>query len=342
MIKEGRSFLVKYGYLVTGLSVPEGSKDHKSTYTMGTGRIVTPHYLRASREASKTIGCLLKTVLVVNEEGNPFLGNVTPSRRHVIIFGDGEKSDDLSERIADAFLGAFLLSMGSLPHEEPFYLLKFPLNLISKRSMLNLRSIKRFHTENIRYFDLLSFETIMHNNLAIGENRLRNIFQLAPVLVSSEKLLLSSGFLAMSHRDFCVPRATEILSDPDFVPPTRFEKCAFENALHNAYKSVEAIIGDPPKREKELLEKFVNAGIDPLKKMKKYDSTAGEFGDRSFYEFVREFRKFRNKYSAHGSTNRENRKITIIELWNYQTLAWNILVTALEFQRKRLKECGPT
>ena len=333
---------MKYGYLVTGLSVPEGSKDHGSSYTMSTGRIVTPHYLRASREALRTIGCLLKTVLVVNEQGNPFLGNETHSRRHVIAFGDGEESDNLSEKIADAFQGAFLLSMGSLPHEEPFYLLKFPLNSINKKSMLNLQSIKRFYTENIRYFDLLNFEIIINNSLAIGENSLRNIFQLVPVLVSSEKLLLSSGFLAMSHRDFCMPRATEVLSNPDFVPPTRFEKCAFENALHNAYKSVEVIIGDPPKKEKKLLEKFVNAGIDPHKKMKKYNRDTGEFGDKPFYEFVREFKSFRNNYSAHGSTSLENRKITIIELWNYQTLALNILLTALEFQQRKLKKDNPT
>jgi hypothetical protein len=333
---------MKYGYLVTGLSVPEGSKDHRSTYIMRSGRKVTQHYLRASRVALKAIGCLLKTVLVVNEQGNPFLGNETPSRRHVIVFGEGEASDNLSERIADAFQGAFLLSMGLLPHEEPFYLLKFPLNLINTKSMLNLQSLRRYHTENIEYFDLLSFEIIMHKNVAVGEDRLRNIFRLVPVLISSEKLLLSAGFLAMSHRDFCMPRATEILSDPGFVPPTRFEKCAFENALHNAYKSVEVIIGDPPKKEKKLLEKFVNAGIDPLKKMKKYDSDTGKFGDRSYYEFVREFKSFRNAYSAHGSTNLEDRKITIIELWNYQSLAWNILWTALEFQQRKLKEVNPT
>ena len=333
---------MKYGYLVTGLSVPEGSKDHKSTYIMRSGRKVTQHYLRASRKALKAIGCLLKTVLVVDEQGNPFLGNETHSRRHVIVFGDGEESDNLSERIADAFQGAFLLSMGSLPHEEPFYLLKFPLNLINTKSILHLQSLMRYHTENIEYFDLLSFETIMHNSLAIGEDRLRYIFQLVPVLVSSEKLLLSAGFLAMSHRDFCMPRATEILSDPGFVPPTRFEKCAFENALHNAYKSVEVIIGDPPKKEKKLLEKFVNAGIDPLKKMKKYDSDTGNYVDKSYHELIIEFESFRNKYSAHGSTNLENRKITIIELWNYQSLAWNIFWTALEFQQRKLKEGNPT
>ena len=320
---------MKYGYLVTGLSVPEGSKDHKSTYTMGTGRIVTPHYLRASREALKAIGCLLKTVLVANDQGNPFSGNETHSRRHVIVFGDGEESDNLSKRIADAFQGAFLLSMGFLPHEEPFYLLKFPLNLVNKRSVLNLRSIKRYHTENIGYFDLLSFERVINNNLAIGEDRLRSVFRLVPVVVSSAKLLLSAGFLVMSHRDFSMPRTTEILSDPDFVPPTIFEKCAFENALHNAYKSVEAIIGDPPKKEKKLLEKFEDAGIDPIRKMKKYDINTRHFVDKSYHELVIVFESFRTKYSAHGSTNLGNRTITIIASWNYQTLPWHILWPAL-------------
>lgn len=327
---------MKYGYLLTGLGVPEGSKGYNSYHITRTGRKVKQHYLRAAREALKSLKCTLKTVLIIDEHGNPFMNEEVHSRRHVIVFDDGYERDDLSEMLADAFQGAFLLSTRYLPHEEPIYLLKFPLDLLMQRNKLSLLKLERYHTSFIGYFEFLSFDKIVSNCLTLRIDCLRNMFRLVPVLANNEKFLLSSGFLVISYRDFCILNTADVIEDPYFVPPTRFEKCDFENALHNAFKSIEAIIGEPPKKKSKLINKFINAGIDPNKKMKTYDPDNGEFREKTYFELLRKFRKLRDKNSAHGSTNYERRKITCLKLYEYQALAWNILWSAIEAQQKKM------
>ena len=89
----------------------------------------------------------------------------------------------------------------------------------------------------------------------------------------------------------------------------------------NAYKAIEALIGEPPSDDEKLKAKIIELGIDP----------EGKFGihsDTPLYEFIREIAQARDKKAAHGRTPPS--KILVRDMMLYQDCALFMLKRTLE------------
>lgn len=71
--------------------------------------------------------------------------------------------------------------------------------------------------------------------------------------------------LGGKFQGFCVPPGyiPVVLGLPEEVPDTAGTQTGVENAAVNAYKAVEALVGDLPKNDKKLIAKLSFTGIDP-------------------------------------------------------------------------------
>jgi len=96
-----------------------------------------------------------------------------------------------------------------------------------------------------------------------------------------------------------------------------------ENALQNAFKAVEAILGDPPNDDRKFFSKIKAIGLDP-------NEEVGRVAKTPLHKIIRDMNFARDKKSAHGST--QYRTITVSDLMEYQACARYIILAAIEKQ----------
>jgi hypothetical protein len=153
-------------------------------------------------------------------------------------------------------------------------------------------------------------------------------WRIAAVTFGDAALFDATRFLHRSYENFSVSPGgiSEVLSDPDNPSKTGAVQNNFEDALHSAFKAIEAVIGDPPKDDRRFFAKLAELGLDPKEE-------AGYLEKMPFERMIRRMNEARDKRSAHGSTR--NRRISAAELLDFQTCAETIVVTALEKARGR-------
>jgi len=94
-----------------------------------------------------------------------------------------------------------------------------------------------------------------------------------------------------------------------------------ETALQNAFKAIEAVIGDPPKDYRKLERKLKEHDLE-------FDEKVGYGSKKSLGQVIRDMNKLRDKKSAHGITS--PRAIKILDMLEYQACARHIVMSALE------------
>jgi hypothetical protein len=116
----------------------------------------------------------------------------------------------------------------------------------------------------------------------------------------------------------------EIAFDRVSSAPTSSHQTHFEDALQNAFKAIEAVMGDPPKNDRKFSDKLVAIGIDPLEQV-------GYEEKKPISTVIRAMNEARDKKSAHGSTRR--RTIGQAELLDFQTCSREVVLAAIEEAR---------
>jgi len=112
------------------------------------------------------------------------------------------------------------------------------------------------------------------------------------------------------------------LASPELTAKTGFDQVRFESALQNAYKSIEAIIGDPPKNDNKFFSKLRAIGLNPHEEVG-YDEKT------ELHQVIREMNFARDKKAAHGNT--KQRTIFVKELMNYQECAAFVIIEAIAY-----------
>jgi hypothetical protein len=145
---------------------------------------------------------------------------------------------------------------------------------------------------------------------------------IARALYDNQYLFNSANFLKSSQEKFFVwpGQLDEVIEDTS-IAKAGWEQTRLEDALLNAYKTVEAIIGDIPKDERKYFSKLESIGIDP-------HETVGYAPKKELHIVIREMNDQRDKKAAHGRT--PNREITIGSMLEYQACARYVLVSAIE------------
>ena len=150
-------------------------------------------------------------------------------------------------------------------------------------------------------------------------------WRVAAITYQNAALFDATRFLQRSYENFYVyPGGISEAMYDDTSPKTGAVQNNFEDALHSAFKAVEAVIGDPPKDDRRLFAKLSEIGID-------YAEEAGYLHKTPFHEMIRRMNEARDKRAAHGSIR--NRKISAAELLDFQACADVIVTAALEKQR---------
>ena len=229
--------------------------------------------------------------------------------------------------IAESFGLGLAFTFG--PYMEPNdtnLIFRFPAeiihgDMISRDDLIDYEESLNY---NERSFEFPSL--VLSRSFSTSSSHIDAAWKLTPIIQNNENIRQAAKYLSESQENFYVwiGDLDNAIDQADYVPKSSYEQIIFENALQNAFKAIEAIIGDPPKDDNRLFTKMKRVNLDPYE----------EFGLEKLplYKIIREMNKARDKKSAHGSIVAKD--ITVGELLSYQGCARHILYSAF------IKELG--
>lgn len=247
----------------------------------------------AFREAGAQLGVEFATARFSGHSGP----NRTGSSRIFFTLAGGKRNDAFANSIAEAILLCAELYYG--PHFDftyahlafPFRSSTTPSGTVSRARIMN--SIDREVPNSRQMFtDQMVFRA---NGLTTGVIALA--IRTAPYVLATRALRCATAFLAVAHHAFFVwpGQLRETLDDGHNLPTTTAELAIWEASYQNAYKAVEAVVGDPPRDEARYLAHLRNAGIDP-------DGLVGYEQKERVADVIRKMNRMRDTRVAHGST----------------------------------------
>ena len=119
-----------------------------------------------------------------------------------------------------------------------------------------------------------------------------------------------------------------IMGDNSNIPQSQREKARVETAYQNAFKAIEAIIGEPPKDKGKLRMRLIEAGINPDENVG-YNLYGMKPGKETILKKLVDMHETRDKKAAHGKT-KIPRAIGYCELKDKQALACYIVLGHIE------------
>lgn len=250
------------------------------------------------------------------------------SPKHTIYslkFNDGRRDDVEAQRIADAicasmtFVSGSTLDEGIMAYPVPDKLVKKH-NIIIRHEVINLKK-----TRLERHLEVMQLTLMLHRVLKLSSYDISIIFEILPEALN-EDMFEALHFFQESVREFYFPWRYKVIGQPERAPLSAVEKKKAENALQNAFKTIEALIGDLPTDDQKLRTKLTKVGLDP-------DEKIGYEVEESLLIKLRKINEARDKKAAHGKTI-PNRTIAYYELMEAQDVAAYVLDTVLA---KRLK-----
>jgi hypothetical protein len=142
-------------------------------------------------------------------------------------------------------------------------------------------------------------------------------------------------FFQASIREYCFigDSIPEVLNGYLTSPTSRLDFVRAENAVLNAFKSIEAIIGDPPKNEVKFRAKLKQVGIDP-DELAGYSSYSGIGEKEPIANKIRKFSRLRDKKAAHGRSSLD-RRISYYEIMDIQGCAQAVIEIAIDNAMKQ-------
>jgi len=248
----------------------------------------------------------------------------------------GERNDEFAQRFADATMAAVILHKPLYAPEIPIAF-RVPFAKLGKDGQIAFEQLvqqdaQKDYTERYGETGLRVFFGTWYGLLA---DEIAWIWKIVSALLLDPHIFDAAHFYWASVHEFVFlgDSVREVLDNINATPVYRMGLVRAENAIQNAFKAIEALIGDPPKDDGRLRGKIKAAGLDP-------DEQAGwdipEYGlaTRSILERVRELRDVRDKRAAHARTG-ANRRITYFEMMEAQDLALDFVLASAE---KRLRE----
>lgn len=235
-------------------------------------------------------------------------------------------NDALSpERIVDCIHAATSLCEHPI-EDETVTLLPFSKSWLPKRGVLrwndlltNLERLdgRRWHPSNTKHLGL--------SMSCGGAERDEMMWTLIPMLLTEERLLYAALFLRASEEQIAFKGddiEDTVLRADDF-PLQLHEAVKIENAIHNAYKVVEAIYGGTLSNDEQKVRKQLQSQGIFVDEPVGYQHH-GLHPREPILLKIAKLREARDDRAAHGRIH-ANRKNTYYELMDYQALARTIL-----------------
>jgi hypothetical protein len=164
---------------------------------------------------------------------------------------------------------------------------------------------------------------MIHSYIGIPDDVVALAIKAVPTLLRHPQIRLATAFFSHSQHDFYVypGQLGEAIYDGDWFPNRITELARWESAYQNSYKSVEAIIGDPPRDTQRFRARLIEVGLDP-------DEEVGYRKKQSIATVIREMNRIRDSRAAHGSTS--SRGIHLNQMVEFQECSRYIIQAILE------------
>lgn len=239
---------------------------------------------------------------------------------------DGIKDDNSAQRFADAVMSALALVYGVATDDTP-KAIGIPEDIIRKDSFIKTKDIVAEGIISKTYFKFWQ-------SVGVPSVVLDYVWRIAPYIVENKSLMDAAHFYKESIERVWIADddVFNIIVDNSNIPKSQTEKARVETAYQNAFKAIEAIIGEPPKDERKLRMKLIEAGINPDAKVG-YDLYEMKPGKETVIKKLVDMHQARDKKAAHGKTN-ELRNIGYCELKDKQALARYLIVSHIEAKLK--------
>ena len=251
--------------------------------------------------------------------------------RYSVWIQNGKPDDDLAQKIADAIFASISLVYFSL-RDAPLVAFRVPGHLLIRGVFL-------------RQDDLLALDTSRPFDERLGEWELRielggsvhmpewvlaEVWRILPAILD-EDLFNAAHFYQASVKEYCFlgDDIDEVLAEPDRIPASHHDRARAENSLQNAFKAVEAVIGDPPKDDARFLGKLKGVGINPSEMI-------GYEKKEPIPEKIRKMNEARDTKAAHGKTP-PGRSITYYELMDFQACTRHVVLIAINYRLETAK-----
>jgi hypothetical protein len=234
--------------------------------------------------------------------------------------------DDLAAtRLAEAFVYGMSLVHGPVVEAHPDGLvLRVPDRIVRKGFPVRLDDLVTLEKSRPIEDHTLTYPLSTIGSISCTTpERHEAAWRLAVLTFCDPVLFDATRFLKRSYDNFYVfpGQLYEVLSEPEAVACNSSQQADFEEALHNAFKAIEAVVGDPPKDDRRFFHKLEAIGIDPLEEV--------GYGEKvALAVLIRRMNVARDKRSAHGSTR--HRTIRVVELLDFQACAEAVVLAALE------------
>lgn len=245
--------------------------------------------------------------------------------RFVFYVNDGIRDDDFAQRFADAVTGSLVLAR-DVTTEEAFTSICIGEKMIKQGRFIRIKDIVGDIRSEL-YFRVMK-------STGVSSEALDYVWHIVPSIVKSESLMDASNFYRESITQAWVADddVFEIMSDNSDTPSSQADRVRVETAYQNAFKAIEAIIGEPPKDKKKLRTKLLEVGINPDEKVG-YDLYGMKPGKEIILKKIVDMQHNRDKKAAHGKTN-ELRNIGYCELKDKQALARYLIASHIEAKLK--------
>jgi hypothetical protein len=274
------------------------------------------------KAASSALAIQAWTSSVENRRGDGIIGN----SRMFFAFKDRRADDLTAHRIAESVLLVFELFNGPLlmaPEIEN--ILRLPFGACSPRS-------KTLIAEDLANAALAKNTTELWPNVLsseistcsfVSDRGFGLAWALTPKVFEFEWLHDALAFYSASIRRFYVwdVDIPNFLENDTKLGAKRAELALAEGAFHDAYKSIEAVVGDPGNFGDRFLTRLAARGV-------RHDELIGFENKRSVLEVIRGLSEIRDKRSAHGGTPK--RGISILEVSECQRCAEFIIQSSVD------------
>lgn len=236
---------------------------------------------------------------------------------------DQKRDDEYATKIAEGILLLTEMFHGPLFDMSYYYTFPFRIEKIrNKTNILNSDLIEEIETL-IEDSHMLWLHSMLHTITSVSNDTISLSIKTLPTLLRNQSIYMAVAFFSQSLHDFYVypGQWRDAIYDGDWIPTRASEMARWESAYQNFYKSIESIIGDPPRNDERFYSRLIKAGINP-------DEEVGYFEKRTISSVIREMNRIRDTRAAHGSSPR--RGIQFSQMYEFQECASYIIHMALQ------------
>lgn len=316
MAERKRRRLEEWIYLLCGIGYPSTSyplRDHIATQLA----------------ALPSLGIALRPVLI-RFPGDPRGKDQLPgvNRHFAFSIRGGEADDDFAQRLSEATLATLTLWYGPMIDETPLAL-RMPASLL----LSDVLSFRKLIASDARvpYLPQWELQMRLRKCLYVPDTVLVEVWRLLPVAIEEPYFPATHYYMAsVLQYSFEGDAIAEVLADDPDAPVLQTDVVRAESAVHNAFKAIETLVGEPPRHEGKFRHKLRELGVHP-------DELIGFhwFGRGPPREPVaakiRAMHKLRDERSAHAKTGKKP-PVTYYEIMDTQGTCRFVLLTAMNFK----------